>query len=379
MIAKKGPAFWAVIIALTLSLSAWGAGQRRNQQQQGQSLEQLEKQTQTQNKNQQAVGPQAKTKDEAEAFNNMQKEQDPAKRIELSEAFIAKFPDSELISFAHTFRVTSYSQLGKHKESIAAAEQAIDTSIKYGEKLVAKADADSKLSDKDKEAVKKKDKNATFVDKNSPQYQAFMSQTDQRILALHQSIIQSYQALNDAPKMMEWGEKALAYKPDDINTMAMLSNVMAERPPVNEEQKQKQMKRAEEIVNQALTVLPTYLSSPEAAKLQAEQKTDLTAQLHYTLGLIYLHEKRLGSSQQEFLTALKSKPSDPITYYRLAIAYVQDMKNDQAMDALGKSVFLKGVSEANARELLKQLYVQKNKSEQGIDDYIKTAGGKIGQ
>jgi tetratricopeptide (TPR) repeat protein len=379
MIAKKGPAIWAIVVALTLSLSAWGAGQRRNQQQ-GQSLEQLERQTQQQNtKAPQSVGPQAKTKDEADAFNNMQKEQDPAKRIELSEAFIAKFPDSDLVSFAHTYLVTSYSQLGKHKEAVAAAEQAIDASVKYGEKLVAKADADSKLTDKEKDAIKKKDKNATFVDKNSPQYQTFMSQTDQRILALHQSIIQSYQALNDAPKMMEWGEKALAYKPDDINTMAMLSNVMAERPPVNEDQKQKQMKRAEEIVNQALTVLPTYLSSPEGAKLQAEQKTDLTAQLHYTLGLIYLHEKRLGSSQQEFLAAVKSKPNDPITYYRLAIAYVQDMKNDQAMDALGKSVFLKGVSEANARELLKQLYVQKNKSEQGIDDYIKTAGGKIGQ
>ncbi len=378
MIAKKGPEFWAIVIALTLSLSAWGAGQRRNQQQ-GQSLEQLERETQGQNKNQQSVGPQAKTKEEADAFNNVQKEQDPAKRIELAEAFIAKFPDSELVSFAHTFRVTSYSQLGKHKESIAAAEQAIDTTIKFGEKLVAKADADSKLSDKEKEAIKKKDKNAIFIDKNSPQYQTFMSQTDQRILAYHQSIIQSYQALNDAPKMIEWGEKTLGYRPDDINTLAMLSNVMAERPPVNEEQKQKQMKRAEEIVNQALTVLPTYLSSPDGSKLQATQKADLEAQLHYTLGLVYLHQKRLGSSQQEFLNALKSKPNDPITYYRLAIAYVQDMKNDQAMDALGKSVFLKGVSEANARELLKQLYVQKNKSEQGMDDYIKTAGGKIGQ
>src|SRR5690242_14948329 len=102
MIAKKGPAIWAIAVALTLSLSAWGAGQRRNQQQ-GQSLEQLERQTQgQQNSKQQTVGPQAKTKDEAEAFNNVQKEQDPAKRIELAEAFIAKFPDSELVSFADT-------------------------------------------------------------------------------------------------------------------------------------------------------------------------------------------------------------------------------------------------------------------------------------
>jgi tetratricopeptide (TPR) repeat protein len=378
MIAKKGPAFGAVLIALTLSLSAWGAGQRRNQQQQQQIQQEVQRQQQ-QGQGQQAVGPQVKTKEEADAFNALQMEQNPAKRIELAEAFVAKFPDSDFIPFAHTFRLTAYSQLSKHKESIAAGEQAIDTTIKYGEKLIAKADADAKLSDKERDNIRKKDKNATFLDKNSPQFQAFMNQTDQRILAYYQSIIQSYQMLNDAAKMMEWGEKALGYKPDDIQTLAMLSNVMAERPPVNDEQKTKQMKRAEEIVNQALTLLPAFLSSPEAASIPAPQKTELTAQLHYTLGLVYLHQKRLGSSEQEFLTALKSKPNDPITYYRLGIAYVQDTKNDQAMDALGKSVFLKGVSEGNARDLLKQLYTQKNKSEQGIDDYIKTAGSKIGQ
>ena len=371
MIAKKGPAFWVTLIALTLSLPTVGAGQRRNQQQQ--------QQQQQQGQGQQQIGPQVKSKDEADAFNALQMEQSPAKKAELAEAFVAKFPDSDFVAYAHTFRVTAYTQLGKHKESAVAAEQAIDTTIKYGEKLVAKADADGKLSDKDRDNIKKKDKNAVFVDKNSPQFQAFMNQTEQRILAYYQSIIQSYQTLNDAPKMMEWGEKALGYKPDDIQTLAMLSNVMAERPPLNEDEKQKQMKRAEEIVNQAITLLPTFLSSPEGASTPAPQKAELTAQLHYTLGLVYLHQKRLSSSQQEFLTALKSKANDPITYYRLGIAYIQEMKNDQAMEALGKSVFLKGVSEANARDLLKQLYIQKNKSEQGMEDYIKTAGTKIAQ
>jgi tetratricopeptide (TPR) repeat protein len=377
MIAKKGPAFWVTLITLTLSLSAWGAGQRRNQQQQQKEKEDpLQQQQQTRG---QQVGPQVKTKDEADAFNNMQKEQDPAKRLELAEAFIAKFPDSDFVAYAETFRVTSYTQLNKFKESAAASEQAIDATIKFGEKLIARADADAKLSDKDKENLKKKDKNAVILDKNSPQFQAFMDQSEQRILALYQNEIQSYQMLNDAPHMIEAGKKALGVKPDDINTLAMLSNVMAERPPQNDQQKTEQMKVAEDYVNQALTLLPNYLSGPEGSKMQAPQKADLTSQLHYTLGLIYLHQKRLSSSQQEFLTALKSKPSDPITYYRLGLAYVQDTKNDQAMDALGKSVFLKGVSEPNARELLKQLYVQKNKSEQGMDDYIKTSGSKIGQ
>jgi tetratricopeptide (TPR) repeat protein len=368
MIAKKGPAFWVILIALTLGASVWGAGQRRNQQQQQQS----------QPLGGQQVGPQTKSKDEGDAFNALQNEQDPAKKAGMAEAFVAKFPDSDYVPFAHQFRLISYSQLNKPKESIAAAEAAIDTTIKFGEKLIAKADTDAKLSDKERDNIKKKDKNAVFLDKNSPQFQAFMNQTEQRILAYYQSGIQSYQMLNDAAKMMEWGEKALGYKPDDVQTLAMLSNVMAERPPTNEEQKQKQMKRAEEIVNQAITLLPTYLSGPDAANVPAQQKADLTSQVHYTLGLVYLHQKRLSSSEQEFMTALKSK-DDAITYYRLGIAYVQDQKNDQAMDALGKSVFLKGVSEPSARDLLKQLYVQKNKSEQGIDDYIKSAGSKIGQ
>ena len=371
MITRRGTAIWALLFAITVSLPAFAQG-RRNQQQQQQ-------QQQQQPQAQQGVGPVPQSKDEADAFNTLTKEQAPDKKVELAEAFVAKFPSSDFVQYAHTFRLTGYSQLGKSKEAIASAEQAIDSTIKFGEKLLAKADADGKLTDKDKETIRKKDKNAVFLDKGSPQFQTFMSQSEQRILAFYQTIIQSYQQLNDAPKMMEWGDKALGFKPDDVNTLMMLSNVMAERPPTNEAQKAEQMKRAEELANQAITALPAYLSSPEGSSIPAAQKADLTAQAHYTLGLVYLHQKKLSPSQQEFITALKSKPNDAITYYRLGIAYVQDMKNDQAMEALGKSVFLKGVSEAGARDILKQLWVNKNKSEQGLEDYIKSSGAKIGQ
>jgi len=343
---------------------------RRNQQQQEQPQAQ-----------QPVVGPMAQSKDELDAFLAVQNEQSPAKKIELAEGFISKYPNSDFIAYAQTLRVSAYGQLNKPKEAVDTAQLAIDSTIKLGEKVVAKADADSKLTDKEKENLRKKDKNVVFLDKSSPQFQAFMNQSEQRILAFYQTIILGYQQLNDAPKMMEWGEKALGFRPDDLNTLAMLSNVMAERPPSNEEEKTKQMKRAEELASQALTLLPTFLASPEAANVSAQGKADLTSQLHYTLGLVYLQQKppKLSSSEQELLTALMSKPNDPVTYYRLGIAYVQDMKNDQAMDALGKSVFLKGVSEAGARDVLKQLYVQKHKSEEGLEEYIKSAGSKIGQ
>ena len=370
MSTSKETGLWPAIIALILTISTVASGQgRRNQQQQ----------QQPQAQSQFNVGPLSQSKDELDAFVAAQNEQMPAKKAELAEAFIAKYPGSDFVSFAQMFRVASYSQLGKLKEVEAAAELAIDSTIKLGEKVVAKADADSKLTDKDKENLRKKDKNAVFFDKNSPQFKTFMDQSEQRILAFYQTIIQCYQQLNDAPKMIEWGDKALGFKPDDVNTLAMVSNVMAERPPSNEVEKTKQMTRAEEMVDQALKLLPGFLSSPDGINLPAQGKADLTSQLHYTLGLIYLQQKKFGQSQQELLTALKSKPNDPVTYYRLGVAYVQDLKNDQAMDALGKSVFLKGVSEPNARDVLKQLYVQKNKSEQGLEDYVKSAGAKIGQ
>lgn len=371
MIIKKGPAFWAVLAALAMSLPVFAQG-RRNQQQQQQQPPQAQQQPQ-------GIGPAPQSKDEADAYNALTREQAPDKKAQMSEEFIAKFPNSEFNQFVETFRVSSYAQLGQHQKVVEAAQKAIDATIKFGEKRLAKADADAKLTDKDKEAILKKDKNAMFLDKSTPQFQELMGQAEQRILALHQTIIQSYQQMNDAAKMIEWGEKALGYKPDDLNTLAMLSNVMAERPPANEAEKTQHMKRAEELATQALAVLPTFLSSPQAANIPEPAKAELSAQMHYTLGLIYLHQKKLGPSQQELLTALKSKPNDPIAYYRLGIAYVQDMKNDQAMEALAKSAFLKGVSEAGARDILKQLWVNKNKSEQGMEDYIKASGAKIGQ
>ena len=200
-------------------------------------------------------------------------------------------PNSDFVQYAHTFRLAGYAQLGKSKESIAAAEQAIDSTIKFGEKLVAKADADAKLTDKDKENISKKDKNAAFLDKNSPQFQTFMSQSEQRILAFYQTIIQSYQQLNDAAKMMEWGDKALGFKPDDLNTLMMLSNVMAERPPTNEEEKQKQMKRAEELRTRPCRAACISGNPGSRRSFRRTAKADIDGSTHYTLGLVYLASK----------------------------------------------------------------------------------------
>src|SRR5499426_4240174 len=101
MMTKKGTAFLPLLIALILSVSVFAQG-RRNQQQQQQQQQQLQ-QAQAQ-----GVGPVPQSKDEADAFNALQKEQAPDKKVQMAEAFIAKYPTSDFLQYAHTFRVTGY-------------------------------------------------------------------------------------------------------------------------------------------------------------------------------------------------------------------------------------------------------------------------------
>ena len=49
------------------------------------------------------------------------------------------------------------------------------------------------------------------------------------------------------------------------------------------------------------------------------------------------------------------------------------------MEALAKSVYLKGATGAQANDVLKQLYQNVKKSMDGYDDFVKAAGAKIGK
>src|SRR5262245_3275377 len=128
MMTRKGPAFLALVLALTLSVSVFAQGRRNQQQQQQQQQQQLQ-QAQAQ-----GVGPVPQSKDEADAFNALQKEQAPDKKVQMAEAFVAKFPTSDFLQYAHTIRLTGYSQMNNHKQAVAAAEQAIEATVKFGEK-----------------------------------------------------------------------------------------------------------------------------------------------------------------------------------------------------------------------------------------------------
>ena len=367
MIIRKRFVFVALLLALTLSLP--GLAQRRNNQQEQQAANAGA-----------PVGPVSQSQAEADAFNALQKEQIPANILGLTEKFLAAYPMSQLNGYVHRFRMFALMRTGKCQDAVTEGETGLMLETDFLAQLQA---ADPKVNK---------------IDKNSESFKNFVAQTDAAKLSYYQTLMTCSQQLNNAEKTIEWGERALAQSPDDLVALLTVSGVMAERPPAGSvggaptftggasqtppagdpKLLEQHMKKTEEYGKKAIDRLNVFLAGPGAG-LAPDQKGMYVSNAHQTLGLVYLHLKKYGDSQREYLAAIAAKKDDPISHYRLGIAYAQDRKNDQAMESLAKSVFLKGVSEPEARKTLTLLYEAKNKSTQGMDEYIASAGTKIGQ
>jgi tetratricopeptide (TPR) repeat protein len=326
--------------------------QRRNAQQQEQQPAAADKAQ---------IGPMAQSKPELDAFVALQNEQNPANVIAAGDKFLTTYPTSQLKGYVQRFRMGALMRTGKCQDAVAAGEEGLSLETSYLEQL---QNADPKVNK---------------IDKNSAEFKNFVTQTDGAKLQYYQTIMSCYQQLNNAEKTIEYGDKALKQKPDDLISLLTVSSVLAEKAPENDKEKEEQMKRALDLGKKASDMVTALVTGPAGAQMREEQKAGLVSQAHQTLGLANLHLKKLGDSEKEYLLAIAAKKDDPISYYRLGLAYAQDRKNDQAMEALAKSVFLKGVSEPEARKTLEVLYTAKNKSTQGIEEYIAGSGQKIGQ
>jgi tetratricopeptide (TPR) repeat protein len=339
------------VASLALALSVPTLAQRRNGQQQEEPA----------TANSPQIGPMAQSKPELDAFVALQNEQNPANAVTLGDKFLATYPNSQLNGYVQRFRMVALMRTGKCQDAITAGETGLGLETTYLEQL---QNADPKVNK---------------IDKNSAEFKNFITQTDGAKLQYYQTIMSCYQQLNNADKTVEYGDKALKQKPDDLVSLLTVSSVLAEKAPEGDKEKEDQMKRALELGKKASDMVTALVSGPAGAQMREEQKSGLVSQAHQTLGLANLHLKKLGDSEKEYLLAIAAKKDDPISYYRLGLAYAQDRKNDQAMEALAKSVFLKGVSEPEARKTLQLLYEAKNKSTQGMEEYIASSGQKIGQ
>jgi len=378
MSTKRGIAFLAIVaLIVTGSVLDASAQRGRNQQQQQQQAAPPPR-----------VGPAPKSPEEAAAFQATRTAPNGPGRVTLADNFLTTYPDSELTGYIQRFRMEALKATNKLKEAVVAGETALAFEVKFMEDLIKRIDeeqAAAKAAEANNRGGNNRDRNRNQppppppLDRNSPAFQQFAQETERALMYYYQNIMDCYQMLNDAPKTIEYAEKALGQDPEDLLSLLTISSVMAERPAADEKAKADQMKKAEEYGKKALGKVNAFLSSPAAAQVGPDQKNGLTSQVNQTMGLIYLNQKKYGDSQKAYQIAIAAKNDDPVAYFRYGLALAQDNKIDLGMEALAKSVFLKGLTETQARDVLQQLYQGKNKSLEGLDAYIQTQGAKIGQ
>jgi tetratricopeptide (TPR) repeat protein len=299
------------------------------------------------------------TEEEYEAYEKATKEPDLDKRPELLDAYMAKYPQSKLMSYI----TTAYENLmGEY-----ANGEKWDKLLPIAEKW-SKMHPDSELAMKYAAAAAQKlGNNEKFLDYALKLYEKSPD------ASLAYEISQAYNNLKDQAKYLEWTEKLFSYP--EFNGEFQLRMLF-----VDKYVKSKQYAKATDYANKALASLaeakkPDDISAADWNKrLRSVRKA-----CYFTKGVNDYERQNYQAAIKEFQNALSAeKFSD--AYFYTAYCYWKLDQIDEAIDAFAKSVVLGGDLAPEAKKQLETLYKGlHNNTTIGIDKVYNKAKQELGQ
>ncbi|PYS56294.1 MAG: hypothetical protein DMG13_00180 [Acidobacteria bacterium] len=324
---------------------------------------------------------QARTPAEYNAYVAFYNEQNPQKKAELGEKFLAENKDSDFVPQGYQMLIGAYARAQNWAKVMDAAER-----------TAALPKAEDKL----------------------------------KAFAYANAMVAAQQT-NNFDKTVEYGDKVLAIEPNDLNAMVVLATTIPERLPPNEAAKKAAMEKAAALATKALEGVKQFFTQPKPPNVPEpqwnQQRADLEGQLHAALGFIAFNRQDYANAAQEFQTAFKSTPKDGVSHYRLGLVFqtqasaaskalleainaendakkarrdqpvIDELvakrqgietdareKRDKAIDELATSVAIGGVVAQPARDALERLYkVKNNDSLEGLDQLIAQKKSQVGQ
>lgn len=163
----------------------------------------------------------------------------------------------------------------------------------------------------------------------------------------------AYQQKNDIPKSIEFGEKSLKEKPDNLMSLIMMADLLPipQAMKGTAASKDKNLSEAENYANQALQIIPNLPKQTNETDDQAKKRKDvLSAELHSALGMVHLQRSaegltgpdkdELAKAEQEYKMATATDKPSPQDYFRLGEAYTNDGKLDEAIESFTKAAQL---------------------------------------
>ncbi len=151
----------------------------------------------------------------------------------------------------------------------------------------------------------------------------------------------TYEKRGDVEKVIEYGEKSLKVDPDNLFSLIQVSITLAQPGMMKgtEAEKAKRLSEAENCANRALKLIEQVKKqSAETDEQFQTRKGTMSADVHFTLGMVHLLRDEYPMAVEEYKKAISSTASPTAQlYFRLAEAYEMENKRAEAIEAFTRA------------------------------------------
>ncbi len=201
------------------------------------------------------------------------------------------------------------------------------------------------------------------MEKAADDFASKFPESEIRVL-LYENAMQSYQAVNNAEKMMEMGRKVLKLDPDDPAALTGVAQVLAERTRDTDLDRDQRLDEAVKLAQHSLESIDSVAvpagTPPEKADAY---KGFLRSNAYYVLGTVQYNREKYAEAEDNFRKSIDAFPSqpDPLVVLRLALSLDKQEKYPDALKIVVQAVQLTqenttlGTYARNERDRLTQL------------------------
>ena len=163
---------------------------------------------------------------------------------------------------------------------------------------------------------------------------------------VYSALVIGYLQTGSPQKAFDVGDKELALKPDDVQTLAVLGQTIPRAINGNTPDPDKQLQKAEDYSKRAIEVTPT-ITKPEGMTDQnfAEAKNSTLAMAHGGLGLVYFRRGKFNDAIPELEQSVKIDPNptpDPVNLYVLGVSNQKASHFDEAASVFTRCAAIAG-------------------------------------
>lgn len=170
---------------------------------------------------------------------------------------------------------------------------------------------------------------------------------------VYSALTLDYIQMGNTEKAFEIGEKEIALKPDDVQTLAVLGQTIPRAMSASTPEPDKRLAKAENYSKRAIEVTPT-LAKPDGMPDQnfVAAKNSTLAMAHSGLGLVYVRRGKFNEAIPELEQSVKIDPNptpDPVNLYLLGLANQKASRYDDAAAAFNKCAALNSKLQTTCR------------------------------